>query len=72
MSWICFVVFFARAPRGPLSWDEYQWLVIGLIAFHFGLYNIAHWMMASEDRRKWKSQRNELTNWHAGQRSAAP
>jgi hypothetical protein len=72
MSWICFVVFFARAPRGPLSWDEYQWLVFGLIAFLFGLYNIAHWMMASEDRRKWKSQRSELTNWHAGQRSAAP
>lgn len=55
------------ARRGPLSWDWFEWLLIGVLFFLFALLGLALWMGRAERRRRLRALRSELTGWTAGQ-----
>jgi hypothetical protein len=64
------------ARRGPLSWDWFQWLAIGLLFLVIALLGLALGMARAERRRRLRALRSELTIWAAEQpgpaRWAAP
>jgi hypothetical protein len=56
------------ARRGPLAWDWFEWLSMGLLFFIFALLGLAVWMGRAERRRRLRALRSELTGWAAGHR----
>jgi hypothetical protein len=54
------------ARRGPLSWDWFEWLALGLLFLIFALLGLALWMARAERRRRLRALRSELTGWAAG------
>jgi hypothetical protein len=54
------------ARRGPLSWDWFEWLVIGLLFLVFALLGTALWMGQAERQRRLRALQSELMGWAAG------
>jgi hypothetical protein len=54
------------ARRGPLAWDWFEWLLVGVLFLLFALLGVALWMGRAERRRRLRALRSELTGWAAG------
>ena len=59
--------FLANARRGPLAWDWFHWLLLGILCFILGLLGIACWAAQADRRRRVRALRSELRAWAAGQ-----